>query len=141
MAATIGVMADWRVLLGGVGYRMMPGASPEATDAAERAAGLRFPGLLRSLYLASDGVFDTVGQWWVIWPLKMVARENTARRKANVLPAGLLAFGDDGAGNPFCAEPGQPGVCCWHPIGDWKQPLAPDLVAFWRGWTAGTIST
>jgi len=134
-------MTDWRTLPDRDGYELMPGASPEAAGAAERAVGPRFPDELRSLYLASDGVFDTGGQWWVIWPLRILAEQNAERRQAGVLPAGLIAFGDDGAGNPFCAEPGQPGVFCWHPIGEWKQPLAPDLAAFWQGWTAGTIST
>jgi hypothetical protein len=70
------VMTDWRALLGADGSELMPGARPEAVGAAEYVIGLRFPDELRSLYLASDGVFDADGQWWVIWPLRMLTLQN-----------------------------------------------------------------
>ena len=95
------IMPDWRELLRSDGYELMPGTHPDAIDAVEAALGMQFPGELRSLYLASDGVFDTSGQWWVIWPLGMLAEENERRRRAGVLPADLIAFGDDGTGDPF----------------------------------------
>jgi hypothetical protein len=72
----------------------------------------------------------------------MLQAENLQRRPAGVLPERLLAFGDDGTGDCFCVEPGQPDVVtCWHPIGAWKQVLAPDIAHFWRAWTGGSIST
>jgi hypothetical protein len=135
------VMAGWRGLLDADGHNLRPGARPDAISEAERVIGLRFPGELRSLYLASDGVFDTGGQWWVIWPLAMLAAENTSRRQAGVLPAGLIAFGDDGTGNPFCMRPGYEDVGCWHPIDGRYQPLAANLAAFWQGWAGQTITT
>lgn len=135
------IMPDWRELLRSDGYELMPGACPEAIDAAEAAVGMRFPRELRSLYLASDGVFDTSGQWWVIWPLGMLSEENERRRRAGGLPADLIAFGDDGTGDAFCAEPNQGNVICWHAIGARKQPLAADVATLWQAWTDGTATT
>lgn len=114
----------------------------ERLDAAEAKLGLRLPEELRSLYRVSDGVFDAGGQWFVIWPLDVLVEENLRRHEAGLLPEDLVAFGDDGTGNPFCVEVGGPsGVNCWHPIDASKDRLARDVAEFWRGWTAGTILT
>jgi hypothetical protein len=134
-------MPGWPPLLQREGYELQPGARPEALDAVEGDLGLRLPDELRSLYMVSDGVFDTVGQWFVIWPARMLCEQNTLRRKAGLLPGGVIAFGDDGAGDAFCIKPGQQGVSCWHPIDGSMQWLASDIVAFWQGWTDGTITT
>jgi hypothetical protein len=53
----------------------------------------------------------------------------------------MIAFGDDGAGDPFCVEEGQSSVSCWYALEDRKEPLALDIATFWRGWTGGTITT
>ena len=134
-------MPGWPALLQKEGYELQPGARPEALEAAEGVLGLRFPDGLRSLYMVSDGVFDTVGQWFVIWPVGMLADQNTRLRNGGLLPGGLIAFGDDGTGDVFCMKPGQQDVSCWHPIDGSMPQLAWDLATFWRGWADGTITT
>jgi hypothetical protein len=65
----------------------------------------RLGSIERSLYETSDGRFSEEGQWWVIWPLdRLVAENKYAWRRG--LPTTLIAFGDDGTGNPFCVEVG-----------------------------------
>jgi cell wall assembly regulator SMI1 len=134
-------MPGWPALLQKEGHELQPGARPEALDAAEGVVGLRLPDDLRSLYMVSDGVFDTVGQWFVIWPVGMLCEQNTLLRNAGLFPGSVIAFGDDGTGAAFCMKPGQQGVSCWHPIDGSMQRLASDIVTFWRGWTDGTITT
>ena len=135
-------MPGWPALLQREGYELQPGACPEALEAAEGVLGLRFPDGLRSLYMVSDGVFDTVGQWFVIWPVGMLADQNTRLRNGGLLPSGpVIAFGDDGTGDVFCMKPGQQDVSCWHPIDGSMPQLASDLATFWRGWADGTITT
>jgi cell wall assembly regulator SMI1 len=58
---------DWRQLLrADDGYELRPGAAAGQVAAAEAALEAEFPADLRQLYLASDGVFDRAGQWFVI---------------------------------------------------------------------------
>jgi hypothetical protein len=56
------------------------------------------------LYLASDGVFDRVGQWCVIWPLSEIVTRNLQAWALEDVPGrqALVGFGDDGTGAPFC---------------------------------------
>src|SRR5215468_909264 len=68
---------DWRQLLGADdGYDLCPGATAGEVAAAEAALGTTFPAQLRGVYLASNGVFDRTGQWFVIWPLPEVVARN-----------------------------------------------------------------
>jgi hypothetical protein len=134
-------MPGWWDLLHVDGSELRPGASTKALDAAEAALAIPLPQELRSLYRASDGVFDAVGQWFVVWPLDVLVDENVRRRENGVLPESMIGFGDDGAGNPFCVEEGQSSVSCWYVLEDRKEPLAVDIATFWRGWTGGTITT
>jgi hypothetical protein len=135
------VTIDWRRLLGvDNGYQLRPGAGPDKVAAAEAALEAVFPADLKELYLASDGVFDAPGEWFVIWPLEMIAEENMRRREAGVLPADLIAFGDDGTGDPFCVpRDGGDGVFFWYAIGDEATHLANSVAAFWSGWVANTL--
>jgi SMI1 / KNR4 family (SUKH-1) len=134
-------MPNWLQLLRVDGYEMRPGARAEAFDATEAVLGLRLPEELWSLYRVSDGVFDTDGQWFVIWPLDMLAEQNLRRRAAGIIPEDFIAFGDDGAGDPFCVERDQSTVSCWHALDDRNQRLAPDVATFWHRWVDGTITT
>lgn len=112
-----------------------PGIHPEALDAAECLLGVKFPAELRSLYLISDGVYETTSGLWIAWPLCVLLHENTRRRQAGALPADLIAFGDDSNGEALCIEPGHQDIICWHPVGRRKQAVAPDLMTFWSGRT------
>jgi SMI1 / KNR4 family (SUKH-1) len=81
------------------------GAMNERLASIERELGVLFPAALRSLYETSDGRFHEEGRWWVVWPLdRLVAENKDAWRRG--LSTTLIAFGDDGAGDPFCVEVG-----------------------------------
>jgi SMI1/KNR4 family protein SUKH-1 len=134
------VLTDWRVLLRMAdGYQTRPGASEESLAAYEEALRATFPAGLRKLYLASDGIYDQRGQWFVVWPLADLARRN------EMLWSGqpeLLGFGDDGTAAPFCVpRDGGPGVFSWNPVEATPHWLANDVADFWEGWTAGEITT
>jgi cell wall assembly regulator SMI1 len=75
-------------------------------DAAEAELGRSLPEHLRDLYRAGDGRFDRGGEWWVIWPLARAVADSLAAWRRGALVEDLLAFGDDGTGNPFCMRLG-----------------------------------
>ena len=77
----------------------------ERLAAIERELSVPLPAALRSLYETSNGRFSDEGQWWVGWPLDRLAAENRDAWRRG-LPTTLIAFGDDGTGNPFCVEVG-----------------------------------
>jgi SMI1 / KNR4 family (SUKH-1) len=133
---------DWIAVLGAAGgCRLRAPAAPSSLDDAESELDVAFPGDLRALYLISDGVFDTSGQWFVIWPVaELIKRNQAARATGSSTRRRLLAFGDDGTGAPFCVSPGQgPDVFFWNPILDEKTYLAPSLTSFWKAWTKGSL--
>jgi hypothetical protein len=82
----------------------MPGCDEGQLAAAENRLGKRLPASVRSLYVAVDGVFDADGQWWVVWPLDRLVTDNLSARRDGTLDDQLLAFGDDGTGDPFCVR-------------------------------------
>jgi hypothetical protein len=59
--------------------------------------------VVASIYDGGDGRFSEDGQWWVVWPLDRLVDENRDAWDRG-LPRDLLAFGDDGTGNPFCVQ-------------------------------------
>jgi hypothetical protein len=75
-----------------------------ALAAAESELGAPLPRALRRCYLERDGWFNgpDSGEWWVIWPLGRVVEENLRSWGEGTLARDLVAFGDDGIGNPFC---------------------------------------
>ena len=141
--AVLPVGIDWRQLLSADdGYVLCPGAAGGEVAAAETAPAAVFGGDLREVYLASDGVFDRPGQWFVIWPLSEVA---TRKRQAGSLEGspvrrGLVGFGDDGTGAPFCVpRDGSGGVFAWSAIDGEATRLADTVARFWEGWLTGTL--
>jgi fermentation-respiration switch protein FrsA (DUF1100 family) len=134
---------DWRQLLGADdGYELRPGATADVVAVAEAALGVVFPDDLREVYLASDGVFDRPGQWFVIWPLSEVVTRNRQAWAQGDSPArrGLVGFGDDGTGAPFCVRrDAGGGVFAWSAIGGEATLLAGTVAGFWSGWVAGTL--
>ena len=134
---------DWRQLLSaGDGYQLRPGVSRAEAAAAEAALTAALPAELKDLYLASDGVFDATGQWFVIWPLaELVTRNQDAwSRDARSPRQALVGFGDDGTGAPFCVirEDGS-SVFAWSAIDGEATLLADTVAGFWSGWVAGTL--
>ncbi|WP_196073137.1 SMI1/KNR4 family protein [Nakamurella alba] len=83
------------------------GADSDLMAAAESELECRLPDELRQLYLASNGVFEKRGEWFVVWPLASVVERNTF--DWDLYPddeerADLVGFGDDGTGAPFCVR-------------------------------------
>jgi hypothetical protein len=132
---------EWVTVLDADGFECRPGVGPDALGEAAQALGKDLPDDLASLYLESDGVFAVNGQWWVIWPLDMLIRENRARWASGLLPQHFLAFGDDGTGDAFCLAGDSPDVTCWHPVASESTHLASNVYDFWQGWTTGTLTT
>lgn len=75
---------------------------PAELDAAERRLRIRLPHALRALYGNGDGRFDKDGQWWVVWPLNQLVSETETYWREDWMDRSLVAFGDDGTGDPFC---------------------------------------
>lgn len=134
---------EWRQLLGADGwYELCPGAAAGEVAAVEAALEAVFPAQLREVYLASDGVFDRAGQWFVIWPLAEVVTRNTEAWSLADSPVrgGLVGFGDDGTGTPFCVRrDGGGGVFAWSAIDAEARLLADTVTGFWAGWVAGAL--
>ena len=132
-----------RALLGeDDGYDLCPGATVGEVAAAEAALRTAFPAQLRGVYLASNGMFDRTGQWFVIWPLpEVVARNSKAWSFTDSqVRHKLVGFGDDGTGTPFCVpRDGSTGVFAWSAIDGEATLLADSVAAFWSGWGAGTL--
>jgi hypothetical protein len=134
---------DWLSLLTrrADGYRLTDPAEMTAIKNAQLELGVRLPVALRELYVASDGVFDAPGQWFVIWPLAELVRRNLEAYTAEgASRSQYVGFGDDGTGDPFCIRrDGSQGVFIWSPIDQSAVPVAEDIVTFWSGWTDGTL--
>ena len=85
----------------------------ERLATAETALGVRLPPPMRAVFVEGDGRFRVDGEWWVVWPLDRVVAETTAAWAEGTLNQGLVAFGDDGTGNPFCATEDEDEVVRW----------------------------
>jgi hypothetical protein len=136
-------LVDWRrVLRPDDGYELWPGAGAGQIAAAEAALEAAFPDDLRQLYLTSNGVLDTPGQWFVIWPIADVVTRNRDAWLLEGSPArrSLVGFGDDGTGAPFCVpRDGSSGVYAWSAIDNEATWLAETAAGFWPQWAAGTL--
>ena len=129
--------SDWLALIRARGVRPGPAATPTVLREAERKLGRPLPAALDLLYLAADGLFNDAGQWWVVWPLTRVVDDTLAAWKTG-LDHGLIAFGDDGTGNPFCVRiTGEdPTVLRWNWIDlGVESPAGPigDFLSEWAG--------
>jgi hypothetical protein len=134
---------DWRQLLSADdGYELCPGAGAGEVAAVEAALEAVFPAELREIYVTCNGVFDRAGQWFVIWPLSEVVTRNREAWSLEDSPArrGLVGFGDDGTGAPFCVpRGGGGGVFAWSAIDDGAALMSGTVAGFWSGWVAGTL--
>jgi cell wall assembly regulator SMI1 len=106
-------------------------------EEAEQTLGAVFPPTLRELYADLDGWWDGAGQWWVVWPLDRLVAENRNAwdDERLALPRTLLAFGDDGTGNPFCAPvDGRDEVLRWSWIDGDVEHSEGTMEAFQTRW-------
>ncbi|WP_319464162.1 SMI1/KNR4 family protein [Micromonospora sp. RTP1Z1] len=132
----------WQVLLSDDAYVLRPPSSVAVVSQVESLLGVGLPADLRAFYLATDGVFDKMGQWFVCWPLdEVVKRNQEAWAEEGAGRRQLLGFGDDGTGSPFCVSTSGSGHVFWDSIDAVAYPLATNLADFWRGWHAGTLKT
>lgn len=109
----------------------------EEIDNAERSLGRPLPGDLRSLYESADGFFDQEGQWFVVWPLERLVADNVRSWSEGTLPRDLIAFGDDGTGNPFCvptSEDRSRDILRWSWIDGDVEEVVP-AQEFFAAWT------
>lgn len=102
----------------------MTGCDERQLADAERRLRARLPDALRAIYRAADGRFDHAGQWWVVWPLERVI-DNTLRAWGDgSLDRTLIAFGDDGTGDPFCVHnAAESPVIRWSIVGSEVQEV------------------
>jgi hypothetical protein len=83
-------------------YNPAPPLSVADLARAEEALHTLLPDGLVSLYRRSNGIFDNLGQWWVVWPIDRMLE---ARAWLSTFPGYLddwIPFGDDGTGDPYC---------------------------------------
>jgi len=134
---------EWVSMLSPERYRHGLPATAAELAAAEKALDATFPSDLRELYVVTDGVFDLPGEWFVIWPLADVVDRNQAdwlTYPHSPTRSDLVAFGDDGTGDPFCiARNGGCAVCYWSPIDDTATWLANTITDFWTRWHGDTL--
>jgi cell wall assembly regulator SMI1 len=87
-------VVEWPKLLDADdGYELRPGADADEVTAVEAALEAVFPEQLREVYQTSNGVFDRPGQWFVIWPLREVAIQNSQAWSLTDNPARLGLVG------------------------------------------------
>jgi hypothetical protein len=118
-----------------------PPASAAMIDETADRLGTQLPDALASMYRATDGVYELAGQWWVIWPLAQMVESSAWLQGADGYPDRWIAFGDNGAGEPFCLQRDDGSVTCLHPIGQEHQKLASSLADFWVLMASGSIVT
>ncbi|HEY9467796.1 MAG TPA: SMI1/KNR4 family protein [Vicinamibacterales bacterium] len=135
--------AEWLSMLAPDGYGLGAPATADELASTEKALDATLPPDLRALYLITDGVFDPAGEWFVFWPLADVVDRNLAdwlTYRASPTRSDLLAFGDDGTGDPFCvARDGGDAVFYWSPIDDTATCLANTIIDFWTRWQNDTM--
>ncbi len=65
-----------------------------------------------------DGRFSAGGHWWIVWPLERLVADTLRGWSDGTLDRTLVAFGDDGTGDPFCVyEAVESPVLRWSVIG------------------------
>lgn len=108
-------------------------------DQAEGLLGAALPEHLRRIYRAGDGRYRADGEWWVIWPLDRLVRDTLRAWREGTLDRALIAFGDDGTGNPFCApRDGRDEVVRWSWIDSGVAGSEGALTDFLAAWATDT---
>jgi len=117
-----------------------PSMEVHPVDEAQGKLDVTLPPALREVYEGGDGRFREDGQWWVVWPLTRLVDENLNGWRDGRLPPSILAFGDDGAGDPFCVFLGETRdeVVRWSQIdGDVESSIG-SMADFERLWVLPT---
>lgn len=132
----------------------LPAVSESDLQAVQVALGLIFPDELLHFYRQTNGL----GEWLdgmeigeLIWNLERLSEENQHYRTAPLfkdiyLPFdSLLFFGASGMGDLFGylvenKKVKDDGIWVWNHEDDSREPVAPNLESFVRGWKSGTIA-
>jgi hypothetical protein len=130
---------DWRLLLDAPrhGLRLGPPSSSDELAGLESRLGHPLPDELRDFLLQVNGFYDLPGQWQCSWDTERIGIENEEMRRSGVLDRSRLAFGDNGAGDPFCVVVGHEGAGLveeWSPIDGAATRAWTGLVEFWTDW-------
>jgi hypothetical protein len=126
--------AGWKDALIAHGVQPGPPLPVERLHHMDKEIGRPWPGVLRTLYAAADGLYDTPGQWWFVWPSTQVVSDNTRAWRNGELSIDLFAFGDDGTGNPFCIQ-NEDRVVYWSWISCEIEREVGNLDTFLAEWT------
>ena len=117
-----------------------PGCSEAQLRDAEGRLHVRLPDRLRELWRAGDGRYRSDGQWWVVWPLDRLVADNLDALQAEMLSRDLIAIGDDGTGNPFCAPvDGRDEIIRWSWIDGEPEYSAGTLDQFLAEWVYDSV--
>jgi cell wall assembly regulator SMI1 len=95
---------DWQAVLDPDrrGLRLGPPASVGDLASLETQIGHPVPADLRDMLSVANGFDDLAGQWQVAWDTERIVTENQRMWRTAVIDSTRLAFGDNGAGDPFC---------------------------------------
>jgi hypothetical protein len=69
------------------------------------------------------------------WPLYRLVKENEDVRRVSSLPQSLIAFADDGTGNPFCVAIDDDRIVRWSWIDSEVERSAGTAEEFLAEWT------
>jgi hypothetical protein len=132
-------MHDWLALLDAERHGLAlgnPASDAELADAEEQLSQ-PLPAELASLLRVANGFDDSSGQWQCSWDTRRIASENLQMWANDILPDSRLAFGDNGAGDPFCVilhGESEGEIEEWSPIEMEANRSWPDLATFWCDW-------
>jgi cell wall assembly regulator SMI1 len=125
----------WVESLGAAGVEAAEACAEVVLVTAERRLSRPLPHDLRRLYTAADGLYDKPGDWWKVWPLSRLVDENLRVWATAALDEALLAFGDDGTGDPFCVTSDDPmTVVRWSWIDHAIESQVGGMADFMREW-------
>lgn len=124
---------DWLALLDADrrGLRLGGPASREDLSALETEIGQSIPTDLRDFLAVANGVDDLAGQWQIAWDTERIVTENERMWRTGVIDSTRLAFGDNGAGDPFCI------VLSGNHVGtvEERSPITLDVARSWSNLT------
>jgi hypothetical protein len=137
---------DWSLVLAPARRNLVivRGYTEVAIQRAELALGVTVPKDLAGLLKYTDGLFDASAQHDLVWSLERLVAENLGAWAGGdlPLPASLLGFGDDGAGDWFCllTQGARGAVYHWGWIDGAARRVAADLPSFLPRWLDGILS-
>lgn len=141
----------WRKLVASLvpEHKLLPPASMEEVEKAEKAIGTPLPADLAALLLETNGVLGAY-ELGMVWPVERIARDNTEFRSSRNLRElymsfeSLLFFGDAGNGDQFAfavidGQVRREDIYAWNHEDDSRVWVAPSLQRYFEWSAAGKI--